>query len=370
MRLCCFFLHCPFYRYPIFKAMSDIFNCDFYFNDYVPNAPKSFDVRTLPGFESFLKGYNLNFRGYIWNSGFRQILKQHYTHFLLSGDPSYILNWLIVIYAKLTNKRVYLWCHGQKSPVKRRVTRLYCKLFYSHVDGIFVYGEHVIPNMVDIGCRPEIIHPIHNSLDTDVQNAIYSCIKESEIYHVHYGNDNPVVIYIGRIQKRKKVDQLIEAIDILRNEGILVNLVIVGDPMDDYSIPSLVEDKKLEKQVWFYGPSYNEDINAELIYNADVCVSPGNVGLTCIHALSYGTPVVSNNNFNTQMPEYEAIEVGVTGSFFIENDINDIANHIKKWIGLSCGARDAIRMAARRKILEEWSIDYQIKTFSTVINDN
>ena len=52
---------------------------------------------------------------------------------------------------------------------------------------------------------------------------------------------------------------------------------------------------------------YNEEANAELLYNASVCVCPAEVGLTAIHSLLFGTPVVSNDNFDEQMPEFESI---------------------------------------------------------------
>ena len=43
-----------------------------------------------------------------------------------------------------------------------------------------------------------------------------------------------------------------------------------------------------------------------------MCVSPGNVGLTAIHSLTYGTPVLTHDNFNFQMPEAEAIEENIS----------------------------------------------------------
>lgn len=368
MKLCCFFLHCPFYRFPIYNAIAEAFNCDYYFNDYVPYGSKPLDVNKLKGFRTFLRGFNMHYKEYVWNNGFFKLVRGNYSHFLLSGDPSYLLNWLIILYSKIFHKKVYLWCHGQKSPVKRKLTRFYIRLFYAHVDGIFVYGEHVIPNMVDIGIDKKKIHAIHNSLDTNVQTTLFDNIKPSTIYRDHFGNDNPVVIYIGRIQKRKKVDQLIKAVKELYNENYPVNLVIVGAAMDDNTMEQVANDLGLSDQIWFFGPSFDEKQNSELLYNADVCVSPGNVGLTCIHALSYGTPVVSNDNFNTQMPEYEAVKDGVTGSFFKENDIKDMAKHIKKWTGLSSDERMKLRQEARETILDSWSIKYQINMFNKVFN--
>jgi glycosyltransferase involved in cell wall biosynthesis len=56
----------------------------------------------------------------------------------------------------------------------------------------------------------------------------------------------------------------------------------------------MIKERKLDDFIVFYGESYNERELAPLIALADVCVSPGNVGLTAIHALTYGTPVINS----------------------------------------------------------------------------
>lgn len=73
--------------------------------------------------------------------------------------------------------------------------------------------------------------------------------------------------------------------------------------------------ERVDKNVWFYGSCYDEQTNAELIYNADMCVAPGNVGLTAIHAMTFGCPVITHSDFKWQMPEFEAIHPGKTGDF-------------------------------------------------------
>ena len=79
---------------------------------------------------------------------------------------------------------------------------------------------------------------------------------------------------------------------------------------------------------------YDENLIAKHIYESDLCVSPGNVGLTCIHSLTYGTPVSTHNNFKNQMPEAEAIQDGKNGFFFKENNIEDLQVQIIKWFEL------------------------------------
>ena len=60
-------------------------------------------------------------------------------------------------------------------------------------------------------------------------------------------------------------------------------------------------------------------------------VSPGNTGLNAVHALSYGTPVGTHNNFNNQMPEAAIIEDKMTGFFFNEDDSEDLSLKIDLW---------------------------------------
>ena len=56
------------------------------------------------------------------------------------------------------------------------------------------------------------------------------------------------------------------------------------------------------------GECYSEETNAKLIYNADLCVAPGNIGLTAIHVMMFGCPAITHNDFKWQMPEFEAIK--------------------------------------------------------------
>ena len=57
MKLCCFFNHCPFYRFPIYSAIDKEFDAEFYFNDCIEFGSKPFDVNQLKGFKSFVHGY-------------------------------------------------------------------------------------------------------------------------------------------------------------------------------------------------------------------------------------------------------------------------------------------------------------------------
>lgn len=359
-KVCCVFNYNPLYRLPIYSRMAKELDCDFFFGDTVFQKIRSFDADELPGFQGFIKARRTKFKGFIWHSGIKRIFSRKYSHYIITGDSYAFVNWILLLYAVLTRKKVFLWTHGLHAPVTGRIHRLFERLFYTIPSGIFLYGEYALPYMKEIGCKEERLYVIHNSLDTDVIDTIYSRTVESSIYRDYFGNNNPVLLYIGRIQKRKRLDLLLQAMTLLKRRGVETNLVVIGNPEDDNSLPAQVDSLHLRKVVWFYGACYEESKNAELIYNADVCVCPSEIGLTCIHVLSYGLPVVTNDDYYNQMPEYEAIISGETGSFFKVGDAEDLAQHIIKWISLDSQEREILRTKAREHIHEEWSVDYQI----------
>ncbi|MCK7575647.1 MAG: glycosyltransferase [Chromatiales bacterium] len=127
--------------------------------------------------------------------------------------------------------------------------------------------------------------------------------------------DIPIILFTGRVTKRKRLDLIFRAQKNLQLIGKLINVIIIGDGPDKAQIMRFVEKNQLSRHVKFIGACYDETVLGPLIMMSDICVSPGEVGLTCIHAMAYGTPVITHDDFNHQGPECEAIIPGETGDF-------------------------------------------------------
>ena len=171
----------------------------------------------------------------------------------------------------------------------------------------------------------------------------------------------PVILFIGRVTEKKKIDILIGAINKLNQVKISYNLLIVGEG-DNLEFYKGSNQKSIDSG-WlnFYGKSYDTEETGKLIYTSDLCVSPGNIGLTAIHSLSYGTPVASHNNYNNQMPEVEAIIDGKNGFLFTENDYVDLAHMINLWFSKKHKFdRDEIR----KIVIEKYNPDNQLAIFT------
>jgi glycosyltransferase involved in cell wall biosynthesis len=121
----------------------------------------------------------------------------------------------------------------------------------------------------------------------------------------------------------------------------------------------------LSKRYWFYGACYEEAVIGEMYYNATACISPGNVGLTAIHSLMYGCPVITHSDFSKQMPEFEAIRVGSTGDFFEYGNAGSLAETIEAWLKGHYPKNEALRNDCFRIIDEKFNPYYQIKVLNS-----
>lgn len=356
----------PHYRFPIFQLMGEQLPCDFYLGDKGETPIKTFDYERLKGYRKTLR--NVFLHHFYWQCGSVGLVFKPYTHYIMDGEPYCLSSWAILILAKLTGKKTIAWTHGwygRESLLKRMVK----KTFYALHSRLLVYSEYAMRLMQKEGIAASKMYCIANSLNSDVEKGIRSRLCETSVYADHFHNNDPVVIYCGRIQKGKKLEMLIDCIRCLRQEGQRVNVVMVGKDVEDVHIEDYAKDAGIEQQIWMYGPCYDAQVLGELFYNAHVCVSPGNVGLTAIHSLTFGCPVITHGNFPYQMPEFESVRPGITGDFFRQDDADDLKETIKRWITLSAAERHAARLAAFEEIDRKWNIHYQMDIIKKVIQE-
>ena len=364
LRICCLFNIGPHYDFPLYQLMGEVFHCDFYLGDKLPYQLKTFEYTSLNGFKGKLHNHFIHH--FYWQSGVIRQLFAPYRFYIMNGEPFCLSTWLFLLLSKLTNKKVIGWTHGwygREGIIKGNIKRRFFKLF----DKLLVYNDYSINLLKQQGIDKSRLFCFANSLDSDRIKTIRKQISDTDIYRSHFGNDNPVLIYCGRIQKRKRLDLLINCLERLNQEGFPTNLMMVGADDEGTGIDRLVKEKGLTDKVWSYGPCFDERLLGEFFSSATVCISPGNVGLTAIHSLSYGCPVITHGDFPYQMPEFEAIRPNITGAFFKREDINDMTETIKKWIESYRHNRDQIRQQAYDEIDKKWNIHYQIEVLKRVL---
>ena len=363
--ICLIYNFAQHYRTNIFTLMDKELSIDFVFGDKYLDV-KKMDYSLLKNFKREVRNITFLRNPIYYQKGVLSLLNENYTTYLMLGEIYCLTTWLMLFRLKFSRRKIYLWSHGwygRESVIKNIVK----KIFFSLADGTFLYGNYARNLMLKEGMNNKKLHVVYNSLDYDNQLLIRKDLTQSEIFKVKFKNKYPNLIFIGRLTTVKRLDLLIYSLKELRTKSKFFNLTFIGDGEKTEYLKELVNKLNLSNFIWFYGACYEETELANLIYNADLCVSPGNVGLTAIHAMTFGTPVITHNNFPYQMPEFETIEEGRTGSFFEYNNIDSMSNAIQGWFALGI-ERNVIRQNCYDIIDKKWNPHYQIKVIKKNLN--
>lgn len=340
-KICCIFNAAPHYREPIYSLMDKELNCDFYIGSNLRTPIKLMNYNNLNGFKKALKNFYI-ISNYNWQKGALPLIFKPYQKYIITGEPHCLSTWIILILSRILGKKTFLWTHGWYGHEKgvKKITK---SVFYSLANKIFLYGDYAKELMTEIGFKSEKLVPIYNSMDLTAQIEVRKTLKENDIYKNMFHNCFPTIVYVGRIQRSKKIELLLMAIASLKNTDSKCNLLIIGEEVENINIKRKIQDLTLQDNVRYFGPCYEEKILGEFFYNSNLCVVPGDVGLTTMHSFVYGTPVVTHNNFTKHGPEFEAIIPEKTGSFFKEDSIDDLCNKIVYWTKFSSEERKQIR---------------------------
>ena len=107
--------------------------------------------------------------------------------------------------------------------------------------------------------------------------------------------DYPLVLYLGRIKRYKRLDHLLRAFKVVLEKVPEARLVIAGGGTALNEMQKLANDLGIKKYVEFTGP-VSEREKAELLHKAWIFVNPSmkeGWGITVIEANVCGTPVVA-----------------------------------------------------------------------------
>jgi glycosyltransferase involved in cell wall biosynthesis len=202
---------------------------------------------------------------------------------IVESNPRYITNWLAIRWMKDRHRPVLGWGLGapklSKSPTSLQASIL--RTYIGKLDGIIAYSQTgALEYSRLLGSETKI---------TIARNA--TSRKPSTPLPLRKAKKNPAeitILYVGRLQKRKKVAELIRAVSRL-NGTDNPRLVVVGDGPELLTLQTLAN--RILPQTLFTGNLQGAEL-AEQYKKADLFVLPGTGGLAVQEALSFGLPVI------------------------------------------------------------------------------
>jgi len=209
---------------------------------------------------------------------------------IVEANPRYLSTPAAVRWMHERKKPVIGWGLGspsllRPSPFGRGVGVRAWLAFIRQFDAMIAYSQRGADEYAALGFPREKIFVAQNSVAPPPAFAPYR--RPSTV-------DQPTILFVGRLQARKRVDYLLRACAEL---GASPRLMIAGDGPERSALESLAED--IYPQAEFVGAKHGAEL-APLFKEADLFVLPGTGGLAVQEAMSYGLPVIVAQGDGTQ----------------------------------------------------------------------
>lgn len=249
----------------------------------------------------------------------------------------------------ILRKKMIYWGQGRdlldaKAPLKN----LAYALEQAMCDSIILYADHLKKYV------PKKFHKktfvANNTLVIDYRGFAPGLTREAVLER--YGiKTRKNIICMGRMQARKRVDHLAEALAYMNRNDI--GLILVGPDPDG------ILDNIRGENIYKLGPIYGND-RLDLLAAADVYCLPGAVGLSIVDAFHCGLPFVTEDG--DESAEITYLKNGVNGFIVKRSDIRQLSQQLLLLIDDESIRRE-FSEAATKEILENGSIEKMSKSF-------
>ena len=180
-----------------------------------------------------------------------------------------------------------------------------------------------------------------------------------------------IILYLGRIDKKKGLDLLIKAFDTVikkNNDDKKIHLVIAGPYEKSFYIKmiNLINDLKLDKFATFTGPLYNK-LKWDAFNSCQIFCLPThqeNFGITIAESLSVGKPIITTNKTNIWkiLKSYNA-------GFISNDDYNGLVKSLIKWNLLKKNEYKRMSKNSLKCFRENFYKDTVVKDFKRILKN-
>lgn len=260
-----------------------------------------------------------------------------------------ITSWLLVFYLKIRKIPFVYWSQGQSMlDPDNIVKKVAYKIMHLFANAILLYSENE-RKIIASKLHPKVFVANNTINFNSIPTVELSKVALRQKYKIPF---KKVVLFVGRIQKRKRLDILIDIF--MKNYNPDYGLIIVGGGLENELLIKINDSKN----ILYFGELYE---NIDEIYKlSDVFCIPGTNGLGINHAMFWGLPVLTTNVRHN--PEIYYLKNGINGFILnsateLEEKIIELFKNSSELIRLSENAAEIIRKEASVELMAKGFID-------------
>ena len=319
----------PHYRIPLFRALSQLPGIDL----VVVHGTRSLDSGhtayegRLPFKTAVAQWYRISILGLTatLQPGSLSAVRSLSPHLVIAeGTFNILTSLLLALYCRLAGVKFIWWVGAWERPERRVwarwLIRGYTRLALKPAHAFIAYGTVARDYLMGMGVSLDRIHIAHNTIDTDeITSNLASHLRDGRKVRRELGiEDKKVILSVGALLPKKRVDTLIRAYSTVRRECPDAALVIVGDGVSRRALEELAHYLGV-KDVFFVGRI--EESNPYFAM-ADLFVLPGLGGLALNQAMAFGKPVICSEADGT---ERDLVIQGANGHIVKPGDEEELA---------------------------------------------
>lgn len=372
------------YRVPAWRALAARPGISLrveYANDgHVPNVePNGFEGHFTPA-RRISKSPEL-----FWHPGYPAAMTPGTDVVILNWNARFLENPLCILKARMRGTGIVFFGHGfskNDSPARKRIRNF----LGARADCLLVYSESIRQSLIGEGFAPERVFVAPNSVDqTDIQGARRDWLaRPADLDSFRRQNDlgqpspslaspAPVLIFCARLDPLRRLDLLLDALPAVAREHPGVQLIIIGAGEDQSRLREQAARLNIldpadarAARVRFLGPIYDETNLAPWFLSSHLMVFPSHMGLSVLHSMGYGVPVVTCDNPVKHGPEFDVIKPGVNGDVYRDGDTADLAQKVSRLLAdrprLKAMSDESLLTATR-----DYSIEKMVDGFEAAI---
>lgn len=238
---------------------------------------------------------------------------------------------------------------------------------YNKADAVILYSPKRKELLAQRINQPGKLFLASNTLDTDTLYKIYNqlaakgkTVVKEELDFRHQFN----FVFIGRLVHAKRLDLLLEAFKAIP-EKFDVALHIVGSGPEEEKIKA---ETAAHDNILYHGPIHELELSSKYLFASDLMVMPGYVGLSVVHAMAMGCPVLTCEQTSEgphHSPEVEYIHDGENG-LFCDYSVEGLKKAMMNLL-LQPEKMAAMSSEARKTIREEADIEHFVSGFEEAV---
>ena len=204
-----------------------------------------------------------------------------------------------------------------------------------------------------------LAHPrvklIYNGIDIREEND--SIKKKEFLKEIGLSEDEKIVGFIGRLEKQKGVQYLLDAMQILYEQDSSIYALIIGDGKEKDRLEKYSQSKSCK--AIFLGWKENA---SRYLTSFDIMVLPSlweGMPNVVLEAMKQGIPVIATSVGGN----IEIVEDGITGFLVGPGNSQALAKKIKMVLSLPESEKTSIIKKAKDKVINNFNIDKMVKEF-------